>query len=62
MRSFQHKELKRDDELAHVLGTLAHLLQILCFAAKHGGVQPYLIKSFYTSALYQHIGVAIVQA
>lgn len=30
VRSFQQKELKRYDDLAHVLGTWAHLLQILC--------------------------------
>lgn len=55
LRSFQKKELKRYYDLALVLGTLSHLLQILSFAAKHGGVKPYLIKSFHTSILYQDI-------
>lgn len=55
VRSFQQKELKRYDDLAHVLGTGAHLLQILCFAAKHGQVQPYFIKSFHSSVLQQDI-------
>lgn len=54
VRSFQQKELKRYDDLAHVLGTWAHLLQIL-FAAKHGEVQPYLIKSFHSSVFQQDI-------
>lgn len=38
LRSFQQKELKRYYDLAHVLGTSSYLLQTLCFAAKHGGI------------------------
>lgn len=38
MRSFQQKELKTYYDLAHVLGTSSYLLQTLCFAAKHGGI------------------------